>query len=1036
MQPTSIEQNSPPIASDQPSQSVRLERTIEKIGNWLPVSGPITAFAWLNTLQGFEDLPFDEAVKRAGRLFGCHPYLTENRYREKFVQGRIRRNDLAAVLAKDLGDGASVSINSLATRLELRLAMLEYPLRSGPPAELRWFVAETDALTRLRADAPSGMRERFIAETRHWIMRDLRVGGELVGREHAVPRDPRIQHLLADLVRHFGESTIELWSDEVWETLALQALWRICREGASSTESVVPPPAAAVRHRDILLEATAEDSDQLVHEVLIRFCAAFTDQGFAHWALPHRDAGLYRCFGEIYGQPAGPPQRWLAGLPAELERLDRERIGPLESILESLEMLGVGEDEWDDYLAATMLALRGWASMIFQNEVRADRVPVPVPPGSLVEFLAVRLILDRLAIAHIARQTLGYTGPLAELRAVARAKVSKHAATSEEQRAFWVFQLAQVLGWYPPALYHMSKRQWSTLMAEIETFGGLERRRLFHLAFERRFRTQTLDALSVYTRRPPERVKSPRFQAVFCIDTREESFRRHLEELIPEAETFSTAGFFGVAIYYRGVADAHFAALCPIVIKPKHWVTEEVVYPLEESNRARAKTRRAIGTASHQFHVRSRAIAAGAFLSASLGVLASVPLVARVMFPLGTARIRRTAGRLVQPPPITRLRLERVAAEPSMDEEGIGFSLDEMYDLGERMLREIGLTSGFSRLVLLLGHGSYCLNNPHKSAYDCGACSGNAGSPNARAMAAMLNDRRVRDVLAKRGLTIPSDTWFLGGLHNTCADSLAFFDLDLLPMSHLRDFERARDNLERVCQRNAHERCRRFESAPLDMTLAEAQRHVEGRAEDLAQTRPEFGNASNAICVVGRRARTRGLYLDRRAFLMSYDPIQDDAESSILARILGAVVPVCEGINLTYFFSYIDSTGWGCGTKLPHNVTSLLGVMDGASSDLRLGLPWQGVEIHEPVRLLFVIETTEKAIRGIMERNELVRRIICNGWVQLSLLDPHSSRIQVFRQNQFHPYQPVTTELPKVPSSVDWYRGWREHLEFAVIESG
>ncbi|HEY1786143.1 MAG TPA: putative inorganic carbon transporter subunit DabA, partial [Pirellulales bacterium] len=716
VQPTSIEQSRPP--SDQPPESIRLERAIEKIGNLLPVSGPITAFAWLNTLQGFEDLPFEEAVKRAGRLFGCHPYLTEDRYRDKFVQGRIRRGDLAAVLAKDLEDGATTSINSLCTRLDLRLAMLEFPLRSGPSAELRWFVAETDALTRLRSDAPSGMRERFIAETRHWVMRDLRVGGELKGRDHAYPRDPRIQLLLADLVRHFGEASMEQWSDTVWETFALQALWRICREGAHATESVVPAAPQAVRHRDVMLEATAEDCDQLVHEVLIRFCAAFTDQGFAHWALPDREAGFYRSFTEVYRQAAGPPQRWLAGLPAELERLDRAGIGPLESILESLEILGIGEDEWDDYLAATMLALRGWASMILQNEVRADRVPVPVPPGSLVEFLAIRLVLDRLALAHVARKTLGHTGPLAELRSIARARLSKPSATSVEQRAFLVFQLAQVLGWYPPALYHMSKRQWSTLLAEIETFGGLERRRMFHLAFERRFRTQTLDALSVYTRRPPERVASPRFQAVFCIDTREESFRRHLEELIPESETFSTAGFFGVAIYYRGVADAHYAALCPIVIKPKHWITEEVVYPLEESNRARAKTRRALGTASHQFHVRSRAIAAGAFLSAGLGVLASVPLVARVMFPRATARIRRTAGQFVQPPPITRLRLERVAAEPSMAEEGIGFSLEEMCNLGEKMLREIGLISGFSRLVLLLGHGSYCLNNPHKSAYD------------------------------------------------------------------------------------------------------------------------------------------------------------------------------------------------------------------------------------------------------------------------------------------------------------------------------
>jgi len=419
-----------------------------------------------------------------------------------------------------------------------------------------------------------------------------------------------------------------------------------------------------------------------------------------------------------------------------------------------------------------------------------------------------------------------------------------------------------------------------------------------------------------------------------------------------------------------------------------------------------------------------------------LGVLASVPLVARVLFPRLTARIRRTAERFVEAPPITRLRLERKTPAPGMGDDEIGFSLDEMAATGERVLRDIGLTSGFARLVMFLGHGSFCLNNPHKSAYDCGACSGSAGGPNARALAMILNDVRVREKLAERGLPIPAQTVFLGGQHNTCNDSVAFFDLDLLPKSHFRDFEAARDTLAEVCEHNAHERCRRFESAPLDVSLEGAHRHVEGRSEDLAQTRPEYGNATNAICFVGRRARLRGLYLDRRCFMHSYDATQDDEEATILGRILGAVVPVCEGINMQYFLSYIDSPGWGAGTKLPHNVTSLLGVMDGMASDLRPGLPWQGVEIHEPVRLLFVIETSPEAMLKIMERSEVVGRILRNGWAQLAVLDPHSSIIQVFRKNLFHVYRPETRELAKASSSIDWYRGWRDNLGFAAIEPG
>jgi hypothetical protein len=416
-------------------------------------------------------------------------------------------------------------------------------------------------------------------------------------------------------------------------------------------------------------------------------------------------------------------------------------------------------------------------------------------------------------------------------------------------------------------------------------------------------------------------------------------------------------------------------------------------------------------------------------------VLATFPLVARILFPSVAARIRQIFGRIVQTPPSTYLRLERTDPQAGPENGHLGYTLSEMTDVGERLLRDIGLTSGFARLVLMLGHGSNSLNNPHNSAYNCGACGGAAGGPNGRAIAQILNDPRVRAGLEQRGLLIPVETVFVGGYHNTCNDSVDFFDLDQVPQSHRQEFEEVRQIIEATCDRNAHERCRRFMSAPLTLSFAAARQHVQERSEDLAQTRPELGHATNAITNLGRREWTRGLYLDRRAFLTSYDPTQDTEDCTILTRILQAVYPVCSGINLEYFFSRVDNVGFGCGSKLPQNVAALLGVMDGAGSDLRTGLPWQMVEIHEPVRSLFIIEATAEAMTRIMDRNEGIGRLSRNGWVQLALVHPQTREVSIFRGGRFHAYHPKATVLPKAASSVDWYRGWRDHMEFAEIES-
>jgi uncharacterized protein YbcC (UPF0753/DUF2309 family) len=299
----------------------------------------------------------------------------------------------------------------------------------------------------------------------------------------------------------------------------------------------------------------------------------------------------------------------------------------------------------------------------------------------------------------------------------------------------------------------------------------------------------------------------------------------------------------------------------------------------------------------------------------------------------------------------------------------------------------------------------------------------------------MANDPRVRLLLADEGLPIDALTWFVGAQRNTCNNEVVFFDEDLIPSRCQPLFERARTAIDDARRREAHERCRRFDAVPRWYPPLAALAHVEGRAADLAQPRPEYGHATNAFCVIGRRSRTRGLFLDRRAFLVSYDPTLDD-EGVILSRIMAAVVPVVAGISLEYYFSYVDPTGYGCGTKLPHNVTSLLGVMDGAQSDLRTGLPWQMVEIHEPARLAIVVEGPRDRVHRVVDGNPDIARLVRSRWIWLACLDAESGALWELRSGSFVSHIPEHPLAAVVGDSAAWYQGKRGFLPPVAIVPG
>lgn len=988
-----------------------LERMIAAAARFLPPQGPIDSFVALNPLQGFEHLPFEEAVVRAGRLYRAQPFLSEAAYREELARERIRVSDVEAVLAADLGDRATAPLaGGRATLVQLHRQLLLHGVKLESDSAVRWTLTESKAIERLRDDLEPHVRARLL------------------------------------------ESAIDApETDRGRDGQVASELWHACVEVTSGNRPAVMHVRPPVRHRDLILAVRPTlDTDAAVHPLLIRMVAAYLDQGVAAWPMPDRDQGLLAAISGVYAGRLGPVEPWSKRLPARLRSLratyDAGRPGrgvALEVIEHELQQLGVPESVWADYVAETLMALRGWAGMIRQLEDRPDRAPVQALPVHVVDFLALRLVLDRAA-AEWAAEQLGHRDSSGELGSLLgtlwnelRDRHPPRRGPGSLSRAFLLHQVSQLLGLSAANIHGLADNEVLELEHAIAAFDPIARRRLFHLAYERRHRIEVLDAVAAHHRTPPPAATAPlRVQAVFCIDDRCESFRRGLEELAPDVATYGAAGFFAVPMYFRGIDDWHCVPLCPIVIRPGHTVTEVPEERALADHRLRQSVRRSLGWLRGSVSQGSHSLLRGGLLTSVGGAIAAIPLVARVAFPRLTSHLAARAAEFGRRRIATRLELARHEATRLPDGTLPGFDVNEMVAIVRRLLEDIGLTTDFARLVAIIGHGSTSLNNPHESAYDCGACGGGRGGPNARAFAQMANAPEVREALARTGLEVPADVVFVAGMQDTCTSSVTWYDVERIPPTHREEFE----SLRRLCieagRLDAQERCRRFDSVPTDVTAGEALRRVQGRAADLAQVQPEYGHASNAVCVVGRRRLTRGLFLDRRSFLVSYDPDADQA-GTVLERTLAAVGPVCGGINLAYLFSRVDPLVYGAGTKLPHNITGLIGVMDGHASDLRTGLPFQGVDIHEPVRLLMIVEAPQERIAAALDRLPAVKNLFVQQWIQLVAFDPGSGELAVQDSRDgtisFRPYVAESDSIPVAASSAAWYRGHRGNVRPAKL---
>lgn len=720
--------------------------------------------------------------------------------------------------------------------------------------------------------------------------------------------------------------------------------------------SVVPEsdlldqPAATAnpdRHIRTIAEYVSQFSEidwtETIRDEVSKHCADHYDEGQATWGSSLKNLTLFQAWSSVAKYDRNVE---VLGLNGFCKLVDELPPTPEAAIVDLLQKLGVPEELWSTFLLCQAFSIPGWSAWAKYQTSWSDNQGES--NDDLAGLLAIRLAYD-VGLAKAKAWNVNWNS------LVENGSVSFHSHASDPS---------------DDSLVRMTLLRASELA----------------------LRNNLLSSLSISDQQDDANDQTRKSaQMVFCIDVRSERIRRQLESVSGGIETFGFAGFFGMPIEFVEIGANKGNAHLPVLLKPAFKLFEglhESDTPHETEaiqSRNRIRSWRSLWKG-----FQSSAVGCFSFVE-TMGLFYGFKLLAGAIgyssnaAPAKFDGLQKTDHHKIGP----TLR--------NLNHQGITTS--HQADLAESMLRNLGLTKDFGRLVVFCGHGCQVENNPLAAGLDCGACGGHSGEPNARLAAMLLNQPYIRSAMADRGIKIPADTYFLGALHNTTTDSIEFFDVAEVPPTHQADLRELQVDCDVASQQTQTERLPVVGSK----TLAD----LISRASDWSEVRPEWGLAGNAAFIVAPRSMTKNANLDARSFLHSYDHTQDP-EGNVLETIMTAPMVVAHWINMQYYASTVDNHHFGSGNKTVHNVVGKFGILSGNGGDLMTGLPWQSLHTgneyqHVPMRLQSVIAAPRESIERVIAKHEAVADLLTGGWLHLIAIDNG----QMYRYDQKGDWQAI-----------------------------